>query len=234
MSSSKKAFDFDTAHESVKKWKILPPPSVRRGSIRPICSRPIQRRRTHTRKVRGPKPRDRIPPLLRREPTRITPNRTPARNVRKRGAQPAIKPRVQEPQHRFPSREQRIIDERQHACGGRARSARPVKKNFCPVPDCHETLPLCGNIRVAAAGGVVQARELTAETADVRWYDWILIAGSREVVREAAAAGEAVTRVEGGDFGCEVLSSAYGGDVRAAVREGWQECRAVGPVVSEA
>ena len=95
-------------------------------------------------------------------------------------------------------------------------------------------LTLSRDVRVATTGGVVEAAELGSEARDIGWDDAGLIARTREVVGEAPSGSKIVSRVEGGNFGIEVLGRAYRGDIWAAVGERRQEHRGVLAIVGDA
>lgn len=67
------------------------------------------------------------------------------------------------------------------------------------------------DVRVSAAGFVVQAVELAGEAADVGVDGALLVGGGGEVVAESCAGGEAFD----GRFGGEVGRAADGGNPRA-------------------
>ena len=95
-------------------------------------------------------------------------------------------------------------------------------------------LTLSRDVRVAATGHVVETAELGSEAGDIGWDDAGLVARTREVVGEATSRSKIISRVEGCNFGVEVLGRAYRGDIGAAVRERRQEHGRVLAIVGDA
>ena len=150
--------------------------------ISPLVPITPQKCRVEKNTHRRPKPGNRIPALPCREPVPPAPDRRPTRHVRKRGMQSLIQTRVQEPQWGSPARDQRIVHQRQYTRRSGTSGAGAIQHDEEAAPDGGEILALRRDVRVAAAGRVIQAAVARAEAGDVGRHDGVLVFGAREVV----------------------------------------------------
>lgn len=177
---------------------------------------------------------NRIPALLRREPSRIAPNRRPTCDIRECLEPTGVQPGVEEPQRGFAGRNKRVVDECDDCAGSGGRAARPVKQDISAIPSDDVVKALGGDVRVRAAVGVEQALERAFERGDVLGDDGVLVPGAREVGGEAAAGREAVFGIEGDDLGGVVHGCADGGYVGTCGGEFGEEGGGVFAVVGDA
>ena len=89
-------------------------------------------------------------------------------------------------------------------------------------------------VRKPSTGGIVEPFELRAKARDVGRYNPILVRGTFEVIGETTTTCKLIIRVVGGHFRIDARGPAYGRDVGAAGRKGWQEGGRVFAVIRDA
>ena len=145
-----------------------------------------------------------------------------------------VQTRIQKPKWRLPSRDQRIVHQREDTSSRGARGTRPVQHLEDAPPDRCKMLALCRDIGIATSCRVIKPVVSRSQAGDVSWHNGVLVFGAREVVGKPTAAGISVVRIESCDLGLDVLGRTHGCHVGTGTGEAGDESGRFFAVVGDA